>query len=224
MFKRHALSSARGVRGTAIALPPPTSRPALTRRPRPWVRTPRFTVAEGVNGQNLVKTSVQRGIRGAPSLPSCCALLAPVVAAPLLVGRALLACFNAKSCPLMRASRGEALSKRRRAVSPQPSWRSSSPPWRRAARWRSSSPRRTSWWWPKGALSGHSSVATELRALTPPPRPPPAVACSANHVNLVVANNQVLFFNIRDGPYFPTLRVLHKCKWLAAMTPATQSP
>ena len=48
-----------------------------------------------------------------------------------------------------------------------------------------------------------------LRALT---LPPPPLACSANHVNLVVANNQVLFFNIRDGPYFPTLRVLHKCK------------
>ena len=48
-----------------------------------------------------------------------------------------------------------------------------------------------------------------LRALT---RPLPPLPCSANHVNLVVANNQVLFFNIRDGPYFPTLRVLHKCK------------
>jgi predicted ribosome-associated RNA-binding protein Tma20 len=24
-------------------------------------------------------------------------------------------------------------------------------------------------------------------------------------------NNKILFFNIRDGPYFPTLRVLHQC-------------
>jgi PUA domain protein len=41
-------------------------------------------------------------------------------------------------------------------------------------------------------------------------------------VNLVVANNQVLFFNIRDGPYFPTLRVLHKCK--SCLVLQTQSP
>jgi predicted ribosome-associated RNA-binding protein Tma20 len=26
-----------------------------------------------------------------------------------------------------------------------------------------------------------------------------------------VVNNAILFFNIRDGPYFPTLRVLHQC-------------
>jgi predicted ribosome-associated RNA-binding protein Tma20 len=30
-------------------------------------------------------------------------------------------------------------------------------------------------------------------------------------LNLVVVNNTILFFNIRDGPYFPTLRVLHQC-------------
>jgi predicted RNA-binding protein (TIGR00451 family) len=30
-------------------------------------------------------------------------------------------------------------------------------------------------------------------------------------LNLVVVNGSVLFFNVRDGPYFPTLRVLHKC-------------
>lgn len=35
---------------------------------RLWVGSRRFTVAEGVNGQNLVKTSVQRGIRGAVSV------------------------------------------------------------------------------------------------------------------------------------------------------------
>ena len=36
--------------------------------------------------------------------------------------------------------------------------------------------------------------------------------CSQNHVNLVVVNNVPLFFNIRDGPYMPTLRLLHQCK------------
>ncbi|KAI3910026.1 hypothetical protein MKW92_050113 [Papaver armeniacum] len=32
-----------------------------------------------------------------------------------------------------------------------------------------------------------------------------------NHLNLVVVNNVPLFFNIRDGPYMPTLRLLHQC-------------
>jgi hypothetical protein len=36
--------------------------------------------------------------------------------------------------------------------------------------------------------------------------------CSQNHLNLVVINNVPLFFNIRDGPYMPTLRLLHQCK------------
>ncbi|EGC30209.1 hypothetical protein DICPUDRAFT_99608 [Dictyostelium purpureum] len=31
-----------------------------------------------------------------------------------------------------------------------------------------------------------------------------------NHVNLVLVNNEVIFFNEREGPYYPTLRFLHK--------------
>lgn len=34
---------------------------------------------------------------------------------------------------------------------------------------------------------------------------------SQNHINLVVVNNVPLFFNVRDGPYMPTLRLLHQC-------------
>lgn len=34
---------------------------------------------------------------------------------------------------------------------------------------------------------------------------------SQNHLNLVVMNNVPLFFNVRDGPYMPTLRLLHQC-------------
>jgi predicted ribosome-associated RNA-binding protein Tma20 len=41
---------------------------------------------------------------------------------------------------------------------------------------------------------------------------------SQGHINLVVVNQTVLFFNIRDGPYYPTLRLLHKC------TPQQRSP
>lgn len=37
---------------------------------------------------------------------------------------------------------------------------------------------------------------------------------SQNHLNLVLVNNVPLFFNIRDGPYMPTLRLLHQCKVL----------
>ncbi|MQM06359.1 hypothetical protein Taro_039179, partial [Colocasia esculenta] len=36
------------------------------------------------------------------------------------------------------------------------------------------------------------------------------VFSSQNHLNLVVANNVPLFFNVRDGPYMPTLRLLHQ--------------
>ncbi|KAL5229277.1 hypothetical protein ABZP36_017542 [Zizania latifolia] len=36
------------------------------------------------------------------------------------------------------------------------------------------------------------------------------VLMSQNHLNLVVVNNVPLFFNIRDGPYMPTLRPLHQ--------------
>ncbi|KAL6324125.1 hypothetical protein AAG906_006396 [Vitis piasezkii] len=31
-----------------------------------------------------------------------------------------------------------------------------------------------------------------------------------NHLNLVLVNNVPLFFNVRDGPYMPTLRLLHQ--------------
>ncbi|KAF8401439.1 hypothetical protein HHK36_012378 [Tetracentron sinense] len=33
---------------------------------------------------------------------------------------------------------------------------------------------------------------------------------SQNHLNLVLVNNVPLFFNVRDGPYMPTLRLLHQ--------------
>jgi hypothetical protein len=39
----------------------------------------------------------------------------------------------------------------------------------------------------------------------------------------VVVNDTILFFNIRDGPYFPTLHVLHQCAQRAALfTPHTR--
>ena len=32
-----------------------------------------------------------------------------------------------------------------------------------------------------------------------------------NKVNVVLVDDEPLFFNHRDGPYFPTLRLVHKC-------------
>ena len=36
------------------------------------------------------------------------------------------------------------------------------------------------------------------------------IAKCENKVNMVLIDMEPLFFNIRDGPYFPTLRLLHK--------------
>ncbi|KAF6176576.1 hypothetical protein GIB67_034438 [Kingdonia uniflora] len=45
--------------------------------------------------------------------------------------------------------------------------------------------------------------------------------CCQNHLNLVLVNNVPLFFNIRDGPYMPTLRLLHQSN---IMCPGLISP
>ncbi|XP_023002904.1 malignant T-cell-amplified sequence 1 homolog [Cucurbita maxima] len=60
------------------------------------------------------------------------------------------------------------------------------------------------------------SIAEEYPGLEPvlddllPKKAPLIVTMSQNHLNLVVVNNVPLFFNIRDGPYMPTLRLLHQ--------------
>ncbi|KAK0589896.1 hypothetical protein LWI29_019883 [Acer saccharum] len=60
------------------------------------------------------------------------------------------------------------------------------------------------------------SIADEYPGLEPvmddllPKKVPLIVAKCQNHLNLVLVNNVPLFFNIRDGPYMPTLRLLHQ--------------
>ncbi|KAK9215619.1 hypothetical protein WN944_007624 [Citrus x changshan-huyou] len=60
------------------------------------------------------------------------------------------------------------------------------------------------------------SIADEYPGLEPvlddllPKKSPLIVAKCQNHLNLVLVNNVPLFFNIRDGPYMPTLRLLHQ--------------
>lgn len=36
------------------------------------------------------------------------------------------------------------------------------------------------------------------------------VAKAQDGIQLIVVNNEILFFNCRDGPFFPTLKLLHK--------------
>eukprot|EP00271_Cylindrocystis_brebissonii_P012900 TRINITY_DN32407_c0_g1_i1.p1 TRINITY_DN32407_c0_g1~~TRINITY_DN32407_c0_g1_i1.p1 ORF type:complete len:183 (-),score=37.13 TRINITY_DN32407_c0_g1_i1:437-985(-) len=43
-----------------------------------------------------------------------------------------------------------------------------------------------------------------------PKKSPLIVAKCQGHINLVVVNNVPLFFNVRDGPYMPTLKLLHQ--------------
>ena len=44
-----------------------------------------------------------------------------------------------------------------------------------------------------------------------------AVICciggSRDHIELVVVKGELLFFKQRDGPYLPTLKLLHKCAY-----------
>ncbi|KHN23339.1 Malignant T-cell-amplified sequence 1 like [Glycine soja] len=60
------------------------------------------------------------------------------------------------------------------------------------------------------------SIAEEYPGLEPvlddilPKKSPLIVAKCQNHLNLVLVNNVPLFFSVRDGPYMPTLRLLHQ--------------
>ncbi|CAI5460204.1 unnamed protein product [Closterium sp. Yama58-4] len=60
------------------------------------------------------------------------------------------------------------------------------------------------------------SIAEEYPSLDPvledllPKKSPIVVAKCPNHVSIVVMNGVPLFFNVRDGPFMPTLRLLHQ--------------
>ncbi|XP_039029258.1 malignant T-cell-amplified sequence 1 homolog isoform X1 [Hibiscus syriacus] len=60
------------------------------------------------------------------------------------------------------------------------------------------------------------SIAEEYPGLDPvlddllPKKAPLIVVKCQNHLNLVLVNSVPLFFNIRDGPYMPTLRLHHQ--------------
>ena len=63
------------------------------------------------------------------------------------------------------------------------------------------------------------------------PKKQMVLAKCQHHIQLVTVNDEILFFNERDGPFFPTLQLLHKCKWITQpisssmlQTPSHHSP
>lgn len=38
---------------------------------------------------------------------------------------------------------------------------------------------------------------------------------SHEHIEILTVNGELLFFRQREGPFYPTLRLLHKCKMLS---------
>ena len=36
--------------------------------------------------------------------------------------------------------------------------------------------------------------------------------CSREHIELIMVKGEFVFFKQRDGPYLPTLKLLHKCE------------
>jgi len=44
------------------------------------------------------------------------------------------------------------------------------------------------------------------------------MSCSRDHLSIYTLHGEPLFFQHFDGPYFPTLRLLHKCKSIAGFS------
>jgi len=58
-------------------------------------------------------------------------------------------------------------------------------------------------------LTQYPALQDKIDEIIPKNQPLIVAKCS-NHINLIVVNNQILFFNEREGPYYPTLRLLHR--------------
>lgn len=39
------------------------------------------------------------------------------------------------------------------------------------------------------------------------------LSCSHEHIEILTVNGELLFFRQREGVFYPTLRLLHKCKF-----------
>eukprot|EP01099_Mayorella_cantabrigiensis_P000489 TRINITY_DN1228_c0_g2_i1.p1 TRINITY_DN1228_c0_g2~~TRINITY_DN1228_c0_g2_i1.p1 ORF type:complete len:183 (-),score=35.80 TRINITY_DN1228_c0_g2_i1:318-866(-) len=58
-------------------------------------------------------------------------------------------------------------------------------------------------------LEQYPSIEEQIDDILPK-KTPLIVAKCQNHLNLIVVNDEIIFYNERDGPYFPSLRLLHK--------------
>ncbi|KAK9686985.1 translation machinery-associated protein 20 [Basidiobolus ranarum] len=58
-------------------------------------------------------------------------------------------------------------------------------------------------------LERYPSLESVIDTLMPKKTPLILVKCH-EHVNLVTMNNEILFFNHYDGPYYPTLKLAHQ--------------
>ena len=63
-----------------------------------------------------------------------------------------------------------------------------------------------------------ASVCSQYPAIEPfiddiiPKKDEVKEAKGKDRVSFIVVNEEALFFRVREGPYFPTLRLLHKCE------------
>eukprot|EP01121_Diplochlamys_sp_Union-15-3_P013539 TRINITY_DN420_c0_g1_i4.p1 TRINITY_DN420_c0_g1~~TRINITY_DN420_c0_g1_i4.p1 ORF type:complete len:124 (-),score=3.02 TRINITY_DN420_c0_g1_i4:287-658(-) len=55
----------------------------------------------------------------------------------------------------------------------------------------------------------YPTIEPYLDEILPAKAPVVLVKC-AGHIQLVVVNNEIIFFQIRDSPLYPTLRLCHK--------------
>jgi PUA domain protein len=61
----------------------------------------------------------------------------------------------------------------------------------------------------KSILESYPGFETYIESLLPKKTPLYQAKC-AGHINLIVVNKQVLFFQMRDQQWLPTLQILHK--------------
>jgi len=58
-------------------------------------------------------------------------------------------------------------------------------------------------------IQQYPRLESQLEDIIPKKAPLIVTKCT-NHINLICVNNEILFFNEREGPYYPHLRILHK--------------
>lgn len=59
-------------------------------------------------------------------------------------------------------------------------------------------------------LELYPSLEAEMDDIWPKKAPMILVKCK-DHISLITVDNEILFWNHYDGPYMPTLKLLHKC-------------